>query len=282
MLGPARCGLGYDRAARSPRGSSCSAASPSLTAPGDRASMPSAEVGAGGRVVSARRSSASRASSPSPTRDAASTSSGSTHIARTASMSFDVAPAERPPPPPRSGRGRCSAPRPPSERGLDSDALPPPPAASSVAAISAGGLGFPASPATRASAMPKAEAPSRLPPRRSRPPRYAIGTREVATPRLVLGQGGEVERQLGQRPGVADDAGLPLGNRVAPSCPTSRCWRPVPSSPSAGCRPQASGRGRLRPVAVPASPRRARRWSAGRARRAAGRLAPGLPGREGA
>ena len=64
--------------------------------------------------------------------------------------------------------------------------------------------------------------------------------------------------------------------RTRRRCPTRRCSRRVPSSPSAGCRAEECRRGPSRLVAVPASPRRARRWSAGRARRAASRLAPEL------
>ena len=91
--GPARApdAAACDSNARSPRDTGLSASAPELSRARQRASMPSAKSVPEGRVVAVSRSSASRATWASPTRTAASISSGSANVDTHGSNVFELA-----------------------------------------------------------------------------------------------------------------------------------------------------------------------------------------------
>ena len=176
---------------------------------GERASMPSAKSVPLGWVVSASRSSASRASSDVAARARpprrARAAPTSTPTARRCSRWL----AGPPTPPPRSGRDRCRGPRPPSAPDRRRcPALRPRLARCALAIAAEASASLPCRAAEPQQAC-RARSGSRSPPPRSR--LSAISEAAPAKspdPRVSQAQRGEVDRQLRQRAGVANELDL--------------------------------------------------------------------------
>ena len=166
-----------------------------------------------GCVVPANRSSASRASSTSPARAAASTSSGSAHMACQGSMAFDVARRAAARRLVVAARGRCRGPRPPTRR-RSPEPLPLRSACSIALAIGRGGLGFPplecAEPQHRCRARSRSRSPQ---PRSPPPPSAAAAPAKSPVHARARAQHLEDAWQRAERTGVASELDLRCRDR---------------------------------------------------------------------